>query len=154
MRSTVENAPLTAFSFAGLGAAMLGVIWAYHGWMNIASVAEEVRQPQRNLPLSLLGGVGTVIFLYLGANLAYHLVIPQGEMQNLKTTTVAAEFCLRLLGSVGAALASGAQYVSTDYRHPDTRFSAYQARLPGRAVTVCNPVRAAGRCAGLAIETN
>jgi hypothetical protein len=51
-----------------------------------------------------------------------------------------------------AALASGAQYVSTDYRRPDARFSTYQARLPGEAITVCNPVRAAKRCAGVPIE--
>jgi hypothetical protein len=50
------------------------------------------------------------------------------------------------------ALASGAQYVSTDYRHPDTRLSSYEVRLPGGAITVCNPVRAAGRCAGMTIE--
>ena len=51
-----------------------------------------------------------------------------------------------------AALRSGAQYVSTDYRHSDSRFSPYQARLPGRAVAVCNPVRAPRRCAGIPIE--
>ena len=49
-------------------------------------------------------------------------------------------------------LASGAQYVSTDYRHPDARLSAYEVRLPNGAVAVCNPVRAAGRCGGAAIE--
>jgi basic amino acid/polyamine antiporter, APA family len=92
----------------GMGVAMLGVMWAYHGWMNIAPIAEEVRQPQRNIPLALLGGVGTIIALYLGANLAYHLVIPMPEMATLGNTTVATEFCLRLLGHVGAALASAA----------------------------------------------
>ncbi len=51
-----------------------------------------------------------------------------------------------------AALSSGAQYVSTDYRHPDTRFSDYQARLPDGAIAICNPVRAPERCAGIAIE--
>ena len=50
------------------------------------------------------------------------------------------------------ALASGAQYVSTDYRHPDARLSPYEVRLPGGAITLCNPVRAAARCAGIAIE--
>jgi hypothetical protein len=50
------------------------------------------------------------------------------------------------------ALASGAQYVSTDYRHPDARLSDYQVRLPDGAIVVCNPVRAAGRCGGIAIE--
>ncbi len=51
-----------------------------------------------------------------------------------------------------AALASGAQYVSTDYRQPDARFSDYQVRLPGGAIAICNPQRAPERCAGLPIE--
>jgi amino acid transporter len=97
-----------AFSWAGLGTAMLGVQWAYHGWMNVGSVAEEIRRPQRNIPLALLGGVGCIIFLYLGANFAYHLVIPLNEMRDLKSTTVAAEFCLRLLGPIGASVAAAA----------------------------------------------
>jgi amino acid transporter len=76
--------------------------------MNIAWVAEEIRQPQRNIPLALLTGVGVVIFLYLGANLAYYLIIPQPQMAVLKDTTVATEFSLRLLGPLGAAAASAA----------------------------------------------
>jgi len=52
-----------------------------------------------------------------------------------------------------AALASGAQYVSTDYLWPDDRFGAYAVRLPGAAAAVCNPVRTKDRCGGLAIET-
>jgi amino acid transporter len=64
----------------GFGAAMIGVMWAYHGWMNITPVAEEVKDPQKNIPRALLAGVGLVIGLYLGANLAYSLVIPQNEM--------------------------------------------------------------------------
>lgn len=53
-----------------------------------------------------------------------------------------------------AAFASGAQYVSTDYLWPDPRFrGGYEVRLPGGAAALCNPVRAAGKCAGLPIET-
>jgi len=51
-----------------------------------------------------------------------------------------------------AALQSGAQYVSTDYPHPETRLSDYQARLPDGEITVCNPVRAADKCAGIPVE--
>ena len=52
-----------------------------------------------------------------------------------------------------AALSSGAQYVSTDYMRPDARFAGgYQARLPGHAAALCNPVRAAGRCDDAEIE--
>lgn len=90
------------------GAALVGVIWAYHGWMNIAPIAEEIRQPQRNIPISLLSGVGIIIALYLGANLGYYLIIPQNEMAQMKDTPVATQFCLRLLGPIGAAAASAA----------------------------------------------
>jgi amino acid transporter len=95
-------------SVSGLGVAFLGVYWAYHGWMNIAPVAEEVRSPQRNIPLSLLAGVGTIIFLYVGANLAYYLILSGPEMAGLKDTTTATVFSMRLLGPLGAAAASAA----------------------------------------------
>jgi hypothetical protein len=52
------------------------------------------------------------------------------------------------------ALASGAQYVSTDYMRPDARFGPYQARMPDGMVAACNPVRAAGRCAGIPVEAD
>ena len=98
---------LVSFSWGGLGTGFLGVLWSYHGWMNISPVAGEVKNPQRNIPLAFLAGVGIVIFLYLGANLAYYLVIPQQEMAQLTGTTVVAEFALRLVGPIGTVLASG-----------------------------------------------
>jgi amino acid transporter len=88
--------------------ALLGVLWAYHGWMNIAPVAAEVRNPSRNLPLAVIGGTLIVIFLYLGANLAYHLVIPRWEMATMKDTPVATGFSIRLLGQVGGVIMSAA----------------------------------------------
>jgi hypothetical protein len=50
------------------------------------------------------------------------------------------------------ALASGAQYVSTDYMQPDPRFPAYSVRLPDGATTICNPVRAAKKCGGRTVK--
>ena len=99
-------------TLAGVCSAFYAVLWAYHGWMNIGPIAEEVSRPQRNIPLALLTGVGVVIFLYLGANLAYYLVIPQPDMAALKNTTVAAEFALRLLGPIGLLLAASAVMIS------------------------------------------
>jgi amino acid transporter len=115
----VENLPpiwpssWDAIPVRGLGAAFLAVLWAYHGWMNIAPIAEEVRRPQRNLPLALLAGVAILIALYLGANLAYYLVLPRVEMAGMKTPPVATEFSSRLLGSVGVLAASAAIMFST-----------------------------------------
>ena len=88
------------------GAALVAVLWAYHGWMNIGPVAGEVIRPNRNIPLALFAGIVVIITLYCGANLGYYLVIPRDEMMGLKDTTVATEFCLRLLGPAGGMLAS------------------------------------------------
>src|SRR5438445_4449760 len=76
--------------------------------MNFAPVAEEIRNPSRNIPISVIAGVVIVITVYLGANLGYYLIIPQQEMAQIKTTTVATEFSMRLLGPIGAAAASAA----------------------------------------------
>ncbi len=52
-----------------------------------------------------------------------------------------------------AALASGAQFVSTDYFWPEPRLhNAYHVRLPGGAAAVCNPLRAVARCAGTVVD--
>lgn len=52
-----------------------------------------------------------------------------------------------------AALRSGAQYVSTDYLWPDSRFAtAYQVRLGQGAAALCNPLRAGSRCGGQPVE--
>lgn len=105
--SPVWPADLSGVDWGKLVVALIAVLWAYNGWMNIAPVAEEVREPSRNIPLSLFVAVVTLIFLYCGANVAYYLIIPRGEMKDLSPdTTVATEFCLRLLGPVGAIIAS------------------------------------------------
>ena len=96
----------------GFASALLAVLWAYHGWMNIAPIAGEVKNPQRNLPLSLLLGVGIVIVLYLSVNLSYSLVLSPDEMKLMKEggadTTVAIGFCRQLLGPIGVTLAAAA----------------------------------------------
>jgi len=105
---SAQAANPVSFSWDGLGKAFLAVLWAYHGWMNLAPMGAEVNKPQRTIPIAFLAGVGTIIFLYLGANLAYHLVIPQNEIAKLTDTTTATEFCRRLLGPAGAMAASAA----------------------------------------------
>ena len=99
-------------SWPKFGVAMLGVLWAYHGWMNVAPVAEEVRNPSRNLPLALIAGTVTIMVLYLLVNLAYYLLIPGSEMKGIAGRTIAGEFGFRALGSVGLLLISAAVMTS------------------------------------------
>jgi basic amino acid/polyamine antiporter, APA family len=72
--------PAQATLSGQFAAAMLAVMWAYNGWHGIAPVAEEVRDPGRNIPLALFGGVGLLMLLYVSANLAYHGVLSMDEM--------------------------------------------------------------------------
>lgn len=96
---------------AGFVVAMSSAFWAYDGWNNIALVSEEVRDPQRNVPLSLGLGMFILIALYLGATAAYHLVLSMSETADAKF--VAALACERMLGNQGAAIASAAVMLST-----------------------------------------
>ena len=60
---------------------MLAIMWAYSGWHFVTPVAEEIRNPKRDIPLALLGGIGILTLLYVGANLAFHGVLSMEEMQ-------------------------------------------------------------------------
>jgi APA family basic amino acid/polyamine antiporter len=75
--SVVPKQTTTTMQFA---AAMLAVMWAYNGWHGVTPVAEEVRDPGRNIPLALFGGIGILILLYVSANCAYHGVLTMLEM--------------------------------------------------------------------------
>jgi amino acid transporter len=101
-----------AVNWSKFGGALVGVLWAYHGWMNIAPVAEEIKNPSRNLPLALIIGVLALIALYLGANVAYYLVLPREEIAVAKETTVFNVFSVRLLGAIGGMVASAAVMTS------------------------------------------
>ena len=108
----VWPADWSAVNWVAFGGALVGVFWAYHGWMNIAPVAEEVKNPKRNIPLALLTGVFIIIALYVSVNLAYYLIIPGQEIAALKDRTVAGEFAVRILGKTGLLIASAAIMVS------------------------------------------
>jgi len=59
-----------------MGGAMVGALFSSDAWNNVTFTAGEVRNPRRNLPLSLALGTGMVIALYLLANLAYLATLP------------------------------------------------------------------------------
>ena len=59
-----------------MGGAMVGSLFSADAWNNVTFTAGEVRNPHRNLPLSLLFGTGLVICLYLLANVAYLRNLP------------------------------------------------------------------------------
>jgi APA family basic amino acid/polyamine antiporter len=99
--------PLLSAFFAGLVPAM----FAYGGWQNLNYVAEEVRNPERNLPRAILIGVACVIAVYVAANVAYVHVLSAPALA--ATTTPAADVASRLVGEGGARAISLLIVVST-----------------------------------------
>jgi APA family basic amino acid/polyamine antiporter len=102
-----------SINWSKFGSAMVGILWAYHGWMNLAPMAEEVKNPNRNLPLSFVMGTMAIIVLYLSVNVAYHLVVPRDEIIAMGgTSPVATLFAQHLLGPVGLLFGSMAIMIS------------------------------------------
>ncbi|WP_165222904.1 APC family permease [Aquisphaera insulae] len=93
-------------------AAMVHVLWAYDGWINVTPLAEEVREPGRNIPRALILGMGSLIAVYLSMTLAYHFVLPLGDIAAANDPrgriekAVAAVYCQELLGQPGVVAIS------------------------------------------------
>jgi APA family basic amino acid/polyamine antiporter len=102
--------PAAPLTIAGFFAALVAALWAYDGWNNVSMVSSEVHDPQRNLPLALIGGTTAVIVIYLLTNAAYFHVLSATEVGS--STRVAAEMMRRVMGSPGAAAVSIAAMIS------------------------------------------
>jgi basic amino acid/polyamine antiporter, APA family len=96
--------------FAGFMAALVAALWAYDGWNNVSMVASEVRNPSRNLPLALIGGIVVIIAVYLLANAAYFLVLTPEQVAS--SDRVAAEMMRQVFGGAGAGVVSLAAMIS------------------------------------------
>jgi APA family basic amino acid/polyamine antiporter len=88
-----------AASIAGLIIALQAVVITYGGWQSALYFSEEDRDPDRNIPRSMIGGVASVIVVYLLVNLALLSVLPIGDMA--RSTLPAADAARVLLGPRG-----------------------------------------------------
>jgi APA family basic amino acid/polyamine antiporter len=89
---------------AGFFAALVAALWAYDGWNDLNMVAGEIRNPQRNIPLSLIWGVAIVGALYILVNAAVQYVLPAAAMA--ATERPASDAVALVLGHTGASLVS------------------------------------------------
>ena len=89
---------------AALGLALIAVFWPYDGWINIAPVAEEIHEPQHNVPKALAIGIAVVVLVYVGANMSYHLVLSMPEVA--KSSTLASDIFRVLFGEWGSKFAA------------------------------------------------
>jgi APA family basic amino acid/polyamine antiporter len=82
------------------GLALIGVLWAYDGWVDVTLVAGEVKDPQKNLHRSLVLSMVIIIVIYLLLNLAYIAVLSVAGMAG--RLLVAADFATKVMGAIGA----------------------------------------------------
>ena len=103
-------APAGPITFTSFVLAMVAMLWAYEGWNNITFTAGEVKDPHRNIPLSLVFGMSAITLIYVGMNLLYVYAMPVGEM--VATSRIGETAAERLFGAAGGRAMTLAVLVS------------------------------------------
>ena len=117
-RNVTDIVPgLSATSFFGLFIAILvaqtGSLFSADAWNNITFTAGEVKDPRRNIPLSLALGTGIVIALYLLANVAYMATLTLDQIQHAPADRVATATLDAVFPGAGAIIMAVAIMTST-----------------------------------------
>jgi APA family basic amino acid/polyamine antiporter len=105
-RPTGGSSGLLAF-----GAALVPILFAYGGWQKVNYIAEEMRDPHRHLPRSLILGTLVVVLVYVLANVAYLRTL--GLAGLAATETPAASVAELWMGPAGARFISATIAIST-----------------------------------------
>lgn len=87
---------------AVMGSTLLAVLFAFEGWTNVGAIAGEMKNPGRDLPKAIVGGVSIIMFVYLVINIAYLQVIPAKEMMALESP--ASAVAMKIFGPTGGML--------------------------------------------------
>jgi APA family basic amino acid/polyamine antiporter len=104
----------TAFGLlVAICVAQTGSLFAADSWHDVTFAADEVKNPQRTLPLALALGSAIVVVLYLLANVAYLLALPLGDIQHAPFDRVATAMLQAIFPGVGTAIMAVAIMVST-----------------------------------------
>lgn len=130
--------------FTGFMIALTAALWAYDGWSDVSQMAGEVKDPQRSLPLALVGGVTVVGVLYMLTNAAIQYIFPA---QLIATSERPAADAMRLVaGHMGAALVSigmaisiCATFVGSSLSGARVPFAAAQDGLFPRSLAKIHP---------------
>ncbi len=96
--------------FSGFMIALVAALWAYDGWSDVVTMAGEVKQPQRSMPVALIGGVAIVGALYMLTNAAIQFILPAAMIAAAERP--AADAMQLVAGHWGSALVSIGMAVS------------------------------------------
>jgi APA family basic amino acid/polyamine antiporter len=107
------NATTAAGLFVAICVAQTGSLFSADAWNNITFTAGEVKDPRRNVPLSLALGTALVIGLYLLANVGYLVTLPFADIQHAPSDRVATATLDAVFPGLGATLMAVGIMVST-----------------------------------------
>lgn len=100
--------------WSAFGSAVLAALWAYDGWNNLSMVAGEIKNPQKNIPLSFGVGLLVILAIYALSNVAYFYALPFSEVVTSNSSNfpdalpVATKAALSFLGTSGVTILSAA----------------------------------------------
>ena len=96
-----------------IAAAMVGSIFSSDAWNNVTFIAGEVKNPKRNIGLSLFLGTMIVTLIYVAANLMYISVLPLQEIAAAPQDRVAVAASTPIFGTIGAYVIAVMIMIST-----------------------------------------
>ncbi|TWT44195.1 Serine/threonine exchanger SteT [Phycisphaerae bacterium RAS1] len=99
--------------FAAIAVAMSKALFAYDAWNSVTFAAEEIKDPQKNMPRALILGTLLITAVYCSAVAVYLYMVPIGEMGSVTGNRIAAETSRRLMGPAGETFIAIAIMVST-----------------------------------------
>lgn len=102
-----------AAALGAVAAAMVGSIFSNDSWNSITFIAAEIKNPRRNIGLSLLFGTFIVTIIYLATNFMYMAVLPLSEIAGAEQDRVAAAASLKIFGPAGAVIIALLIMIST-----------------------------------------
>ena len=85
-----------------IGQLLVAILFAYDGWINVGAIAGEMKNPGKDLPKAIVGGLSLVMCVYVVINLAYLWVLPASELA--KYASPASAVAEVLFGSIGGKI--------------------------------------------------
>ncbi len=89
---------------AALSSCLIAVLFAFEGWTNVGAIAGEMKDPAKDLPRAIVGGVSVIMAVYFIINMAYLWVIPAEELAAATAAGPAAAVANKIFGPIGGTL--------------------------------------------------
>jgi basic amino acid/polyamine antiporter, APA family len=103
----------TIAAFGAIASAMVGSVFSSDSWHNVAFVGGEIKNPRRNIGLSLFLGTAIVTVIYLLTNITYLAVLPLSEIAHAPKDRVAVSVSQAVLGNIGTIIIAVMIMIST-----------------------------------------